>query len=186
MELENLKSQFNAIESTKISKESLLGMLSVNRHPVLKKIRIQMIIESVAWILFLGIYYDFFDGHLKPAFWNLALAVSIGLLLVHNLLSHKVTSNPINGDNLFRSLMLYLKRLKKYAYISIGSRILALLTVFGFFLSTIEIFEQRHYVSLFILVAFVSAQAFLLWKIWSKRIQTINSRYQQFLEEEIR
>ena len=184
MELENLKSQFNSLESTQISKEILLGMVSVNGHPVLKKIRIQMIIESTAWILFLAFYYNFFDGHLKPVLWNITLVVSVGLLLVHNSLSYQVTNNPISGNNLVSSLMLYLDRLKKYAYLSIGSRILALLAIFGFFLSGIETFEQRHYVSIFVMVVFVAAQVFLLWRIWHKRILMIRAKYEQFLEKD--
>ncbi|MBU2912917.1 MULTISPECIES: hypothetical protein [Reichenbachiella] len=183
MELENLKSQFNSLESSQISKEALLGMVNVNGHPVLRGIRIQMIIESTAWILFLGFYYNFFDGHLKPIFWNLALIISVALMLVHNSLNYQVTNNPISGENLVSSLVTYLKRLKKYAYLSIGSRTLALTAIFGFFLSGIETFEQRHYASTFVLVAFVAAQAFILWRIWHKRIQTIRSKYEQLAEK---
>lgn len=181
MELENFKSQFNSAESAQISKESLLGMLNVNQHPSLNAIMIQIIIESVAWILFLAFYYDVFDGHLKPVFWNISLVLSIGLILVHNLLGYQVTNNPINGSNIINSLEKYMRKLRRYAYLSIFSRVLALSIVFGFFLSGLETFEQRHYLSTGVLAIIVTIQAFILWKIWSRRIRTIASSYKQFI-----
>ncbi|MDN5204225.1 hypothetical protein QQ008_22730 [Fulvivirgaceae bacterium BMA10] len=182
MELENLKSQFNSVESIEISKESLIGMLHVNKHPTLKGIRIQLIIESIAWISFLAFYYNFFDGHQKPVFWNIALVISVGLMLVHNLLGYQVTNNPINGTNIANSLMRYLVKLKKYAYLSIVSRLLALSIVFGFFLSGVEAFEQRHCMSIGIVLMIICIQAFILWKIWLKRIRTITSKYLELIK----
>src|SRR5699024_5390209 len=111
MNLENLKSTFNSASQAPISKEALLRMLNVNRHPSLKAIRIQLMIESIAWIIFLACFYNFFDGHLKPAIWTIALVLAVGLLLVHNAAGYKITNNPINGINIVESLANYYRRL---------------------------------------------------------------------------
>jgi len=184
MDLENLKSNFNSAAEAPISKEALLKMLNVNQHPSVKAIRIQLMIESIFWMAFLACFYNFFDGHLKPAIWNIALALAVGLLLVHNSAGHKITNNPINGTNIAESLTNYCHRLKKYAYISIASRALAISIMFGYFLSGLESFEQRHYISIGIGGIVITIQVVALWRIWSKRISTITSRYEQIVMKE--
>jgi|SRR5690606_9730573 multisubunit Na+/H+ antiporter MnhB subunit len=183
MNLENLKSNFNASSPSPISKEALLSMLDVNQHPILKRIRIQLMIEGIAWIVFLSCFYNFFDGHLKPAIWNIALAIAIGLILVHSAAGYKITNNPINGMNIAESLTNYYHQLKKYAYLSIASRALAIGILFGYFLSGLESLGQRHYISMGVAGIVIAIQVGLLWRIWSKRISTITSRYKQIKEE---
>lgn len=184
MDLENLKSNFNSASQAPISKEALLRMLNVNQHPSLKGIRIQLIVETIFWTAFLACFYNFFDGHLKPVIWNIALALAVGLLLVHNSAGYKITNNPINGTNIAESLTNYCHRLKKYAYLSIASRALAISIMFGYFLSGMQSFEQRHYISMGVAVIVIGIQVFVLWRIWSKRISTITSRYEQIVKEE--
>src|SRR5690554_1753414 len=184
MDLENLKSNFNSASQAPISKEALLRMLNVNQHPSLRAIRIQLMIESIFWITFLACFYNFFDGHLKPPIWNIALVLAVGLLLVHNAAGYKITNNPINGINIVASLSNYYHRLKKYAYLSIASRALAISIMFGFFMSGLESFGQRHYISMGLAGVVIAIQVFVLWRIWSKRISTITSRYEQIIKEE--
>ena len=184
MNLENLKSNFNSSSSSPISKEALLSMLNVNNHPALKAIKIQLMIESIAWIIFLACFYNFFDGHLKPVIWNIALVLAVGLLLVHNVAGYQITNNPINGINIAESLTNYYHQLKKYAYLSIASRALAIAILFGYFMSGLESLEQRHYITMGVAGAVIGIQVFVLWRIWAKRISTITSRYEQIVKKE--
>lgn len=183
MNLENLKSNFNSSSPAPINKEALLSMLDVNRHPALKTIRIQLMMESIIWIVFLSCFYNFFDGHLKPAVWNIALVLAVGLILVHNTAGYLITNNPINGKNIAESLTNYYHQLKKYAYLSIVSRALAISILFGYFLSGLESLEQRHYISMGVAGVVIAIQVFVLWRIWSKRISTITEKYGQIVEE---
>ena len=188
MNLEDLKwSNWSdsGFPNEKISKQKLIGMLAVNKNPVLKRIKIQLIIESIAWTGFLAIYYDFFDGHLRTWYWNVLLIFAVGLLLIHNLLGYQVTNNPINGMNILDSLRKYLKKIRKYAYLSISARVFAIVIVFGYFLSALDAFEVRHYWSLGFLMVLVTIQAYLLWKVWSKRIDFITSKYDQLVKNNV-
>ncbi|MEM1135094.1 MAG: hypothetical protein AAGI07_04595 [Bacteroidota bacterium] len=180
MDLEDLKSENLNDGNTTFSKENLQRMKHVNGHPVLKGIKTKLILESVFWISFLVVYYDFFDGHLKPLLWNVLLIVSVGPLLAHNVLLFYITKNPINGENICTSFKHYLKRLRKNSIISIGTRVLAILIIFGYFLSSISVFESRHYVSLFFLLLIIVIQVYVLHKIWVKRISKVASVYEQF------
>lgn len=183
MKLDDLKWSNSGFDNEQISKEKLIGMLNVNKHPVLKRIKIQLIIESIAWASFLAIYYDFFDGHLRTWFWNALLILSIGMLLIHNLLGYQVTNNPINGRNILDSLRRYIKRIRIYAYLSISARVFAIIIIFGYFLSALDAFEVRHYWSLGFLLALVFIQAYLLWRVWSNRISFIKLKYDQLLND---
>jgi len=179
--LEDFKSKYGTVEEEQFSKEDLISMLRVNKHPSLKRIRNQLMIESIFWIGFLAFYYDFFDGHLKPFLWNVLLVLAIGLLLIHNLLGYQVTHNPINGSNIIKSLMNYLNRIRKYAYLSISTRVFAVLILFGYFLSGIESLESQHYWSIGLIGLTVVIQIYFLWRVWSKRIDSITSSYSDLL-----
>jgi len=181
MNLDDLKWSNSDYREDEINQDGLLRMLSVNNHPVLKKIKTQLIIESIAWISFLALYYDFFDGHLRPILWNALLIIAVGLLLIHNLLGYQVTNNPINGPNILESISNYLKKIRKYAYLSISARVIAILIMFGYFLAALDSFEFRHYGSLGAVLLLVSIQVYFLWRVWSKRINTIASKYDQLV-----
>ena len=183
MNLEDFKTNYANAEQEQVSKEVLIGMLNVNKHPVLRGIRIQLMIESIVWTLFLAFSYDFFDGHLKPMLWNILLVSAVGLLLVHNMLSYQIMDNQTDGLNVIDSLKNHLKRMHKYAYLSIFTRAFAILIVFGYFLSAIDSFESRHYWSLGFLVLIISAQVYSLWWVWMKRINTLALRYKQLVQD---
>lgn len=154
-------------------------MISANSHPVLRHIKIQLILESSLWAIFLAVYYNFFDGHLKSPLWNSLLVISVVLLLVHNLLGYRVTNNLINGPNVRLSLKNYLKRIRKYSIISVFTRALAIIMIFGYFISSIESFESRHYWSFVFLILLVAVQIYLLKRVWSKRINKVALAYEK-------
>ena len=182
MNLEDLKTDYANTNQELISRNALNSMLQMNKQPVLRGIRIQMVIESIAWVVFLGFYYDFFDGHLRPLLWNILLVSSVGFLLVHNLLGQIITNNPIDGFNLKDSLQNYLIRIRRYAYLSVAARSIAFVILFGYFTSTLEFFETRHYWSLVALVLLISVQVYMLWAVWLHRIRVIASKYQQLMD----
>lgn len=178
MELDDLKSSFRNAGKGQLSRSSLEKMMLGHHHPVLKGIRRQLIIESVLWTLFLAVYYDFFDGHLKSPAWNMLLVLSVAGMLVHNVLGYRVSRNPIKADNILRSLEKYLNQIRKYSKVSIASRVLAIAMLFGYFISTIELTEEKYW-SLGLLGLIFPVQAYLLNIVWSKRINTVNEVYQK-------
>lgn len=172
MDLHELKSQYQHLTTDSHDPEQLRKMLRANQHPVLKGIRLQLLLEGVFWTLFLLVYYDFFDGHLKPFLWNLALVGAVAFLLVHTFLGYQISNRAIYGTNIRESLQQYLSRIRKYARISIGSRVLAIITIMGFFLSTVPATPSRYGQGGLILLI-ISVQIYLLYRIWAKRINRV-------------
>lgn len=179
MDLEELKSDYLKAGKEKMDKEHLHRMISANRHPVLRRIKIQLILESSFWAIFLAVYYNFFDGHLKSPLWNSLLIISVVLILVHNLLGYRITNIPINKPNVRLTLKNYLERIRKYAIISMFTRVLAITMIFGYFMSSIEAYENKHYWSLVFLILLITIQIYLLKSVWSKRINRVALTYEQ-------
>ncbi len=175
MEIEDLKSEYQSSNANK-SMDNLKKMGSTNRHPVLKRIRLQLIIESILWAILLAVYYSGFDGNQKPLYWNVILVVSIILLLIHNVLGYRLVQSPINGSNLAASLRFYLQRIRRYAIISIATRAIAVMALILFLTANVDWTSTKVFRTVIFVVVLVTLQIFFLWKIWRSRIDVIKGQ----------
>lgn len=174
MELENLKLDYQNTGKAAFNKETILKIISENNHPVAKSIKIQLLIETVLWTIFIVVYYDIFDGHLKSVLWNFLLVTAILFILVHNILGFKIINNPINGENIIESLKNYQDKIKTYSNFSIVSRVFAIAILLGYFISTIT-FTKEKIISLSFIALIFPIQIYLLNRVWAKRKSQINT-----------
>ncbi len=65
MELDALQSIWQHSDQAPKTTTEIKTMMLERTHPVLKRIRRQLIIESIAFAFFLVTYYNFFDGDKK-------------------------------------------------------------------------------------------------------------------------
>lgn len=175
MEFEDMMSDYQNDDTNK-SRDVLRGMHRATGHPVLKKIRKQLIFESLIWGVVLSVYYSGFDGVQKTFFWNAVLVVAIVLLLVHNLLGYRLVQTPINAQNLMDSLKGYLKRIKRYALISIATRVLAVMAILLFLTSNVEWNINKIVATGTTVFVLISLQIYFLWKLWKKRMVIIETQ----------
>lgn len=174
MERDALISAWQAAETTSKNNAELISMLKDGQHPVLKHIRRQLIIEIIAFTVFLFLYYDFFDGDQKPLYANLLIAGGMSLVVVHNILGYVYTRRTFTGNNIKQSLENYLVSLKKHATISIMCRALMAGCLLLFFVSVIN-FTANKYWSLAALILILFVQLIVLRGIWLGRIAKIRS-----------
>ena len=184
MELEELRTVYQRKEQNK-SMDSLKGMGRAGRHPVLKKIRLQLIIESVVWAIVLAAYYTGFDGDRKPWYMNALLVGCIAVLLVHNILGLDLARSPINGPDLYASLRRYADRIRRYARISIATRALAIVAILAFFASSVEWTDQKIITFTVFATVLVSLQVFLLSRIWKGRLRKIKKQVSSLEKDKI-
>lgn len=177
MELDDFKSAYLEAGKQDVSKQNIKQMMNA-LNPTLKGIRKQLILETILWVIFLVVYYDFFDGHLKPLIWNVLLVLSVLLVLVHNILGYRIAENPINGPNIRQSFEQYLTRIRKYSMLSIASRALAITILFAYFLSTVES-PGKKYGSIGFLLLIIFIQVYFLNKVWASRINHVKSICQE-------
>ncbi|MGF6926056.1 hypothetical protein QFZ48_001556 [Chitinophaga sp. W2I13] len=154
------------------------AIIGKHTSPVLKDIRKQVILEAIGYSIFLIVYYDFFDGDKKPYYLNLLLVVSILCMLAQSVTGYVLARSPAVEYNLLESMRKKLHNIRKYALITIFTKILAFAGIFAFFLASIR-WTQQKYLTLIPLVIIVGVQAYFQWKIWKGRIY----RVKQTVEE---
>lgn len=109
------------------------GLLRERQHPVLKQIRKQMVIELVGFVLFLTVYYDFFDGDRKPVYANVLLVVAMLGVIAGNIVGYVFAKQGVIGTNLRESLRMHLEKMKVYAVVAVMARGLMMASVMVFF-----------------------------------------------------
>jgi uncharacterized membrane protein len=174
MEQDALQSAWRAANTAPKNNSELIAMLREGQHPVLKHIRRQIIIETIAFTIFLFLYYNLFDGDRKPLYANLFIAAGMSLVIIHNILGYVFTKRSFTGNNIKQSLEHHLVSLKKHAIISIMCRALMTGCLLAFFASVIS-FTAGKYWALAALVAIFSGQLIALWGIWLRRIRKLQS-----------
>lgn len=174
MELSELKNAWNNIESPTNTAEQIQSMLLEKKHPVLKKIRIQLTIEIIGWSAFLLCYYTMFDGDRKPVWINIILVISVLLPLIHNLLGYGFAKYLINGNTIKESLERYLAKVKIYVIVSVISRILFISGLLFFFTYGLSL-NTHKYLLLIMAVSIFVIQLIFLYTLWMKRIRILHN-----------
>jgi hypothetical protein len=170
MELDDMKSYWKNLPTESAGPAGAFKtMTKESGHPVLKGIRRQMLIEMTGWILFLIVFYDFFDGHNKPLYLN-ALVVSTGVFVAgHNLLGYMMARNFNANGSLLQVMSTYVAKVKAYSVISIIARVVSTAAVLMFFVDAIQFTKEKYLMLAGILVVFM-VQIGLLIRLWIKRI----------------
>ena len=151
MEQDPLKSAWKRINTEQKSNTDITSMLLEKKHPVLKGIRKQLVIETVAFTAFLFIYFDFFDGDRKPFYANILLVAAMLFSIIHNIIVYLLAKRPVKGNNIKRLLERHLLKLKLHAALSVAARIMAAVCLLLFFTSVIK-FNTRKYLLLAVIV----------------------------------
>ncbi|GAB2801620.1 hypothetical protein GCM10027275_54650 [Rhabdobacter roseus] len=183
MEFDQLKAAWNAETNPKKGPDQLKKMRAERAHPVLKKIRRQFAIEAFFFSLLLVFYYDFFDGHQKPLYANLALVATLVLLLVHTAAGYLAARKVAADADLLRALTAYHAKLKRLAVLSTAVRVLASLGLLLFFASVIS-FSPAKYGLLLALLVVVILQAFFQARMWSGRLKKLKATLEDFTNEQ--
>ncbi|AHM59611.1 hypothetical protein D770_06740 [Flammeovirgaceae bacterium 311] len=174
MELDDFKSDYKNAGNDVLDKDAIQQFMQGNYHPVLRKIRIQLIVESIFWAIFLAVYYDFFDGHLKSPLWNILLILAVLLILLHNLLGFQLIRKPAWGENILSSMESYLRQIRRYARLSIISRVVAIIVIVGYFVSSIQLTADKYW-GLLLLLPIILVQIYVLYRVWAKRIRKVKA-----------
>lgn len=179
MEGDALQSAWQQMTASQRTNTELQAMMKENTHPVLKRIRKQLIIETIAFTAFLFVYYDFFDGDRKPVYANVLLVSAMLLVILHNIPGYMMARQTINSDNIKQSLQVQLKKMRTYAALSIAARVLTSACLLLFFTSVITFTTQKSWL-LAVLIAVMVVQLGWLAVIWLKRIRQMRTTIDLF------
>lgn len=179
MELNDLKSVWKNAGRTSKSEEDLYQMTKINNHPSIKKIRTKLIFETIGLILFLLIYYNWFDGDKKPLYANLLLITGVLLFIINDITGYVFTLKPVIGLNLKTSIHIYYVRIKRLSVFSIIISLLYSVSIIIFFTSVIS-FTKEKYLFLTGTIVILLIMIYFSYKIWSNWIKKIKQLLEEF------
>lgn len=174
MEIDELRSAWNNVETPAKTTDEIELMLQENRHPVLKGIKKQAIIETAGWLVLLTCYYTMLDGNDKPLSINILMVVCVLFPLIHNLMSYRFAKYLVQGNTIRESVSNYLANVRVYARISVAARALFATGLLVFLTYGIQ-FNQAKYFSLGIIILIFLVQLALLGNLWLKRLNKLNA-----------
>ncbi|HEY9259547.1 hypothetical protein [Chitinophaga sp.] len=171
--MDPLKAAWDNTPTPSRNTAEIAAIIDQQASPVMRGIRKQLIIELLGYTAFLVVYYDFFDGDKKPFYLNALLVISLLFLLAYNVAGYTLAKNPSMGNSLLESMQRQLQRLKRYALVSVSSRILAFAGIFTFFLAGIH-WNSSKYAAIGVIILGIIVQQFFLRRIWMGRIKRLS------------
>ena len=168
------KSDWQTIEVVPKRYAELRSMMPEHSQPVLKRIRKVLIFETIAFTIFLFVYYALFDGNRKPLHIHVLLAITMLISILHNAVVYMLTKSPFKAASIKKSLEKLLFKLKAQAVLTIVSRVMVTGCLFIFLMSVITFNTNKYFISAFIILTLV-IQVVLMSGIWMKRIRQLRN-----------
>jgi hypothetical protein len=155
------------------SKADLERMTKVTNHPSLKRIRTKLAVETIALMVILPLYKDWFDGDKKPLFANVLLLGGALLYILNDVIGYISIATPMRGKNLAASIRNYLARIKRLSVLSLITSFLYGASLTIFFASVINFTKEKYLILAGIIIALVVSiyLSFRTWNRWIKNLE---------------
>lgn len=179
MELEDLKSDWQNAITTEKSKGDLQKMTKIKNHPTLKRIRTKLILETIGFVFFLVVYYDWFDGDKKPFYANALLVIGLLFFIINDVVGYFSIEKRIEGSNLKTSLEKYLSKIKRLSTLSLMCTFLYSISIIVFFTSVMQFTREKNFILLGISIILIQMM-FWSHRIWSRWIKKLEQQVGDF------
>ena len=179
MELTELKSAWQNVNSSVKNETELQKMTKIAHHPSLKKIRTKLIAEVIGLALFSLVYYDWFDGDQKPLYVNLLLVSSLILYIFNDVIGYIAIARPIRANSIKTSIQNYLVIIKLLSFFSLIVSILYGFSLILFFTSVID-FTREKYLILGGIIIILLTMYYSSFRIWTKWIKSLSKQIKEF------
>lgn len=183
MELEELKSDWQNAGIVYRSEDDLQKMTKIKNHPTLKRIRTKLMIETIFYLLFLFVYYDWFDGDKKPVYANVLLVISLLLFIANDVIGYVSIVRRISGADLKNSLGKYLSKIRQLSTLSLICTFLYSISLLVYFSSVIHFTKEKSFILWGILLVMTQLM-FWSHRIWRKWIKNLELQVSEFMLEE--
>lgn len=177
MNLDNLQAAWNAAPASPLPADALRRMLRSGRHPLLRRIRRQALVEILGWTAFLSLYYTALDGDQKPLWCNLLLITALLGAIAHHALAFLSARQLVQGNDLSHSLLRYYRQLRTYAFLSLAARLLLMGSLLSFFTYGLSMEAHRRLALTAILLVF-AGQLGLTARYWRQRLRRVKTQWE--------
>lgn len=179
MNLNELKSQWNAVEVTKKSQDELSVIIAIKEHPELKSIKIKLIIEVVLLTVYLFVYHNIFDGHDKPVWTNIALISSAVFFIATDFSGWLLIRNPIKEDSVTKSLSSFYKSLRVMGFTSLIASSFFGSSIILFFAIPIELTPVKYLIISGMILTLITS-IYISRKNWLRKSSRIKEVITEF------
>ena len=174
MEIEELRKEWKSIKTPQMDLDQLKRMTIEKSHPVLSGIRKQFTIELIGWSVFLVVCFTGLDADQKPILTNVLLLISVALPMIFNIYGYQLSKDLIEGPDISSSMQNRIDSLRRFAAGSVLLRIVLIIGVGYFFISSINI-DQRKLMLIGAGSVVLIFQLYLFVRIWTKRIDKLRN-----------
>ena len=131
--------------------------------------------ELIGLIIFLFVYYDWFDGDKKPFLANIFLVAGLLLYILNDAIGYISLTRLIKGTSLSESIQNYLKRIKQLFMLSVLTSALYSISLIIFFTAVID-FTEKKKILLGGIVIIMTVMIILSIKTWKERIRKLEQQ----------
>lgn len=143
MKREQLKEAWEPVQGATKSIAYLRSIIRKPSFPALRMANRNLIIETAAFVVFLGVYYGLFNGSRHVFVGNLLLLSAFLLNIVHNILFCRFVTRPGHTHSAVDSLRLQLKELKRFTFRVIALRSVVICSLVLFFSVVIRVESEK-------------------------------------------
>ena len=179
MELNDLKAGWQNAGGNLKNEVDLQKMTRITHHPVLKKIRTKLIVESIGLCLFLFVYYDWFVGDKKPFSANLLLISSLLLYISNNMIGYFAIAKPVRAVNLKLSVQKYMARIKQLSVASLLISLTYSISLLVFFTSVISFTKEKKWILAGVIICLFQL-LFFSCRNWNRQIKNLKEQTKDF------
>jgi len=180
MDNDSLKSAWKQMATAEKSSLELKTIIRKRSYSLMKRIRRQFIIETIAATAFLVVYYDFFDGDQKPLYANILLVAALLFMIIHNVVGLMQIKSQVKGENIEELLNDRLYKMRTYAMASAILRLLMACSFLVSFISVIKFTPFKYWILISVILIFL-IQMFVFIRIWNERIRRMKEIIENLL-----
>ena len=172
MELDDLKQNWSAETEPKNGRQ-LMQTIKKRSVSVFARVKLRAVLESVALLLALIVFFTGLDVHLNAAWVNglFALAISVGI--ANNAVLYRRAVVNARGNNLVMSLQQTSNLLHWQTRFAVAFSILLFVGVFAFLLLRVPLTDEKLLVVLFALPALIGVRTWIEVRRWQRSMRSV-------------
>ena len=172
MELDELKQNWQS-ETTPKNERQLMQTIKKRSASVFTRTKLKAILESLALLLALIVFFTGLDAHLNAAWVNGLFALAIFVGIANNAVLYRRTIINARGNNLVTSLQQASNLLHRQTQLAIGYSILLFVGVFAFLLLRVPLTDEKLLVVLFALPALIGIRTWIEVRRWQRSMRSV-------------
>ncbi|MCS3798968.1 RNA polymerase sigma factor [Niastella sp. OAS944] len=167
-----IKSIWQSIDTIPVYNADIKVMLSDRSHPTLKRLNKRLIIETVAFTIFLFLYYVFFSINPKPLFLEILLAGTLFFSILNNFIPYRLLKKTVRGNDIKSTLQYYLFKIRSHTAFFVIGRLMVIASLF-LFTTFVTTNNPVQFAIIAFMILLVIIQIVLFSRYWTKRFKQL-------------